>query len=159
MPGAVSRGLDSRQLATENNSRSVRFFMFLLNKGVRSGVAWLLSAAVFTGGFGASARGGRCSTELAGARRTPRCAAAKCCCCDGKAPGQICRCGADDVPRPVPATAAHDGPLVIKWIPWNQQAGHVDIGGVAGSREVPRSLPYSCSERRSVQMLLCTWRI
>ena len=133
--------------------------MFRLRKTLKLVTTLPLVVAIVTTGFAPVTRASGPCIERDGVKLKRSCATSGRCCCAATAESRTCCCRQDKNPPPPPLTAPNDPERTLKLVPWvNAPSGEFVI--ITRERA---SLPY-CGGfysplKRSVQTLLCVWRI
>jgi hypothetical protein len=93
------------------------------------------------------------------AKRPLRCAGSANCCCSKSAKAGPCCCGKNDAPLSPPPVIPNDTRGALKWIPWIGTPAD-DLVIVRAERTIRfHTCDFLPIFQRSVQVLLCVWRI
>jgi hypothetical protein len=117
--------------------------------------ALLLTGSIAASGF-AECGSTRFCTSVAGA--TSNCAAAECCCCRRTNESRTCCCASKESP-PGPTTGSNQAGDGLKWLSWAQAELEVASIIPIGLETTQPSSQLLTPVRRSVQLLLCIWRL
>jgi len=94
-----------------------------------------------------------------GVKPKPACAASSRCCCKATAGSRACCCRRDnDSPPPPPATP-NDSARALKWVPWVDAPSRIFVIVARQRASFAHGGGFYTSLQRSVQTLLCIWRI
>ena len=128
-------------------------------KNLKVATTLLLLVAIATTGFAPVAHATGLCLERDGVKPVSDCATSAPCCCGTSPDTRACCCRQNETPSPQPPATPNDTGRTIKWMPWIEAAfGHLMTAPPARSNSLPlRS--FFTPFQRSIQSLLCVWRI
>jgi len=125
---------------------------------LKSVTVHLLATSIVANGFVGYAQSGVC-TDLPSARFSSECSRSRCCCCPATGEGQSCCCGPQQNPPLPPAAALDEGRVGLNWMQWvNPPSVVFEVAACERGAPLP-SQHLFFPLGRSVQLLLCIWRI
>jgi hypothetical protein len=128
--------------------------MNLRHDNLKVVVALLLTGSIAVGGL-TECGSTRLCTNVAGA--TSSCAVSERCCCRRSGETGTCCCAAESPPSPITASKQSDQGL--KWLSWAKPALALTSLISTGLEAPQHGGQLLAPVRRSVQLLLCTWRL
>jgi hypothetical protein len=151
--------LDSGHVAGDNGVDRPRMEAMLRpSNNLKAATTLGTLVVVVVAGFTPVARAGRCIEHC---RVTPAagCVTAAPCCCGTTSETRACRCRQNGSPEPQPPATPNDTGRTIKWIPWlDTPQGLLTKDAPERSRFLP-PVSFHTPIQRSIQSLLCIWRI
>jgi hypothetical protein len=123
---------------------------------LKAAITLVLATSVAAGGFGQALCAGNPCADSSGT--SPRCCGPQCVCPEAATEVRACCCGKhQSSPSPVPARMSAKAGVELSWIPWaSPPAALVAIAALPHAGESVSSSP---AIERSVQSVLCIWRI
>lgn len=121
----------------------------------------LLLVVIAATGFAPVAHATGPCLEKDGVKSLLDCAASAPCCCGTSPNTRACCCRGNDTPSPQLPAIPNDTSRTVKWMPWIDAAlCHLTLAPSERSNSLPaRSFFFFTPFQRSIQSLLCVWRI